>query len=155
MKLAIGSDHAGFKLKAIVLEELAKAKHEVTDAGTYSLDSVDYPDIAAKLGRMVAEGQVPRGILICGTGVGISIAANKVHGVRAVCCSDTFSAKMARAHNDANILCFGERVVGAGLALELVIVFLATEFEGGRHALRVDKIRQLDSQSTGGGGSKC
>jgi ribose 5-phosphate isomerase B len=145
VKLAIGSDHAGFKLKTLVIEELAKARHEVHDAGTHSLDSVDYPDIAAKVGKMVAEAEVPRGILICGTGVGISIAANKVAGVRAVCCSDTFSARMARAHNDANILCFGERVVGAGLAWELVTAFLTTEFEGGRHGTRVDKIRRLES----------
>lgn len=148
MKLAIGSDHAGFKLKGLIIEELAKAKHEVHDAGTHSLDSVDYPDIAAKVGRMVAEAEVPRAILICGTGVGISIAANKMAGVRAVCCSDTFSARMARAHNDANILCFGERVVGAGLAWELVTAFLATEFEAGRHGSRVDKIRRLEAGNT-------
>ncbi len=155
MKVAIGSDHAGFKLKTFVADELAKLKHEVVDVGTHSLDSVDYPDFAAKVGRMVAEGEAPRGIVICGTGVGVSIAANKIHGVRAVCCSDTFSAKMGRAHNDANVLCFGERVVGTGLAMELVSAFLATDFEGGRHAIRVDKIRQLDSQAAGGGGSKC
>ena len=155
MKLAIGSDHAGFKLKAEVLAELQKKGHDVVDAGTHTTDSVDYPDFGAKVGRMVAEGEVTRGIAICGTGVGISIAANKIRGVRAVCCSDTFSARMSRAHNDANVLCFGERVVGVGLALDLVSAFLSTEFEGGRHAARVDKIRQLDSQNAGGGGSKC
>lgn len=155
MKLAIGSDHAAFALKGKVIAELEKLGHEVVDVGTHSADSVDYPDYGAKVGRMVAEGEVPRGIAICGTGVGISIAANKVRGVRAVCCSDTFSARMSRAHNDANVLCFGERVVGVGLAMELVKAFLETEFEGGRHAARVDKIRQLESLAAGAGGSKC
>jgi len=155
LKLCIGSDHAAFTLKGKVLEELKKMGHEVIDVGTYTADSADYPDFGAKVGRMVAEGEVPRGIAICGTGVGISIAANKIRGVRAVCCSDTFSARMSRAHNDANVLCFGERVVGIGLAMELVKAFLETDFEGGRHALRVDKIRQLEAQRDGAGGSKC
>jgi ribose 5-phosphate isomerase B len=155
MKLLVGSDHGGFTLKGHLLKELEKAGHQVTDAGAYTADSVDYPDIAAALAKRVAEGEFERGIIVCGTGQGVAITANKVHGVRAAVVSDTFSAKMARAHNDANVLCLGERVVGSGLAMELVTAFLATAFEGGRHATRVDKIRQLDSQRAGGGGSKC
>lgn len=155
MKVLLGSDHGGFVLKGQLLAELEKAGHQVTDAGAYTNDSVDYPDIAAGLAKRVAEGEFERGIIVCGTGQGVAITANKVHGVRAAVVSDTFSAKMARAHNDANVLCLGERVVGSGLALELVTAFLATAFEGGRHAKRVDKIRQLDSQRSGGSGSKC
>jgi ribose 5-phosphate isomerase B len=155
VKIAVGSDHAGLTLKTLLAETLAKAGHEIVDVGTHTRDSVDYPDIALALGRKVAEGEVSRGILVCGTGVGISIAANKVQGVRAVCCSDTFSARMSRAHNDANVLCIGERVVGAGLAIDLATVFIAGEFEGGRHAMRVDKIRQLEGNAVGAGGSKC
>ena len=152
MKLVIGADHGGFQLKQVLIPELQKLGHEVADVGTHTADSVDYPDIGADLARRVAEGEFARGILVCGTGVGMSIAANKVPGVRAACVSDTFSAKMARAHNDANVLCIGERVVGAGLATELVKAFLATEFESGRHERRVDKIRQLESRVTA---SKC
>ena len=155
MKLLLGSDHGGFVLKGLLLKELEKAGHQLTDAGVFTADSVDYPDIAAGVAKRVAEGEFERGILVCGTGQGMAITANKVHGVRAAVVSDTFSAKMSRAHNDANILCLGERVVGSGLAMELVTAFLATPFEGGRHATRVDKIRQLDSQRSGGGGSKC
>lgn len=155
MKLVIGSDHGGFQLKGVLLKELEKLGHQVTDAGAYTADSVDYPDVASQLAKRVAEGEFERGILVCGTGVGVSIAANKIHGVRAGVVSDTFSAKMCRAHNDCNVLCLGERVVGAGLALELVNAFLTTPFEGGRHERRVDKIRQLDAQRAGSGGSKC
>jgi ribose 5-phosphate isomerase B len=151
MRLIIGSDHGGFHLKAAIVKELEAAGHQVTDAGTHTADPVDYPDIASSVARKVGEGEFPRGILVCGTGVGMSISANKVKGVRAAVVSDTFSAKMTRAHNDANILCLGERVVGVGLASELVKAFLSTEFEGGRHEKRVDKIRQLES----GGGSRC
>lgn len=155
MKLVLGCDHGGFQLKTHLLKELEKTGHQVTDVGTFTTDSVDYPDIAVGLARRVAEGEFPLGFLVCGTGQGMAMTANKVHGVRAAVASDTFSAKMARAHNDANVLCLGERVVGNGLAMELVGAFLATAFEGARHERRVDKIRQLDSQRTGGGGSKC
>ena len=155
MKLALGCDHGGFLLKSHLLKELEKAGHQVTDVGAFTADSVDYPDIAAALAKRVAEGEFPLGILCCGTGQGMAMAANKVHGVRAACVGDTFSAKMTRAHNDANVLCLGERVVGNGLAMELVSTFLATSFEGARHERRVDKIRQLDAQRSGGGGSKC
>lgn len=155
MKLVIGSDHGGFQLKGFLFAELEKAGHQVTDAGAYTADSVDYPDVASQLAKRVAEGEFERGILVCGTGVGVAIAANKVHGVRAGVVSDTFSAKMSRAHNDCNVLCIGERVVGPGLAMELVTAFLTTPFEGGRHERRVDKIRQLDSQRDGRAVAKC
>ena len=155
MKLVIGSDHGGFQLKGILLAELEKTGHQVTDAGAYTADSVDYPDVASQLAKRVAEGEFERGILVCGTGVGVAIAANKVHGVRAGVVSDTFSAKMSRAHNDCNVLCLGERVVGPGLAMELVTAFLTTPFEGGRHERRVDKIRQLDAQRDGKVVAKC
>ncbi len=148
MKVIVGSDHGGFQLKTTVIETIQKLGHEVHDAGTYSNDPIDYPDVAKDAARRVAEGEFQRGILICGTGVGISIAANKVKGVRAGCVSDTFSAKMSRAHNDCNVLCFGERVVGTGLANELVTAFLTTEFEGGRHTRRVDKISQMDGSKS-------
>lgn len=155
MRIVIGADHGGFHLKAALVKELEAAGHQVTDAGAHSPDPVDYPDVAFAVAKKVAEGEFPRGILVCGTGVGMSISANKVRGVRAAVVSDTFSAKMTRAHNDANILCLGERVVGVGLAGELVKAFLSTEFEGGRHEKRVDKIRQLDAQRDGTGGSRC
>ena len=156
MKIIVGADHGGFLLKSVVVKDLQTMGHEVFDAGTHTTDSVDYPDIAKAAATRVAEGEFNLGILVCGTGVGISIAANKLPGVRAACVSDTFSARMARAHNDANVLCIGERVVGTGLAGELVKAFITTEFEGGRHARRVDKIRQLDGQNKGTPGtSNC
>ena len=146
MKLVLGSDHGGFQLKGHLAKELEKLGHEIVDAGTYTNDSVDYPDVAAQVARRVAKGEFERAILVCGTGQGVCIAANKVHGVRAAVVTDTFSAKMARAHNDANVLCLGERVVGPGLALELATAFLETAFEGGRHERRVAKIRTLDDE---------
>lgn len=146
MKIAIGADHGGFELKESIkkhLEELGG--YEVTDYGTYSSDSVDYAAIAYKVANAVVDEKI-LGILCCGTGIGISMAANKVKGVRAACCSDYFSAKYTRMHNDANILCMGGRVVGAGLANELVDVFLATEFEGGgRHQRRIDQITAIEN----------
>ena len=145
-KIAIGCDHGGFNLKKTVYEYLIKKGFEVTDYGTNSADSCNYPDFAEIVAKAVVTEKAECGILICGTGIGISIAANKVKGIRAACCSDTFSAKMCRAHNDANILCFGERVVGAGLALELVDGFLGTEFEGGRHKSRVDLISKIEQE---------
>ena len=146
MKIAIGADHGGFELKESIkkhLEELGG--YEVKDYGTYSSDSVDYAAIAYKVANAVVDEKI-LGILCCGTGIGISMAANKVKGVRAACCSDYFSAKYTRMHNDANILCMGGRVVGAGLANELVDVFLATEFEGGgRHQRRIDQITAIEN----------
>ncbi len=140
MKLVIGSDHAGLELKAVVVAHLRSAGHEVDDLGTHGPGSVDYPDYAKLVALAVRDGGADRGLLVCGTGQGMAIAANKVPGVRAACVSDTFSARMVAAHNDARVLCIGQRVVGAGLALDLVDAWLSTPFEGGRHAGRVAKM---------------
>ena len=146
MKLAIGSDHGGFRLKEAIKTYLLDHDYEVTDFGTDSEDSCDYPDFALPVAQAVAKGEYDRGILICGTGIGIGIVANKVKGVRAALCHDTFSAEACRNHNDANILTMGERIVGEGLALKIVETFLNSEFEGGRHQRRVDKIKTLENQ---------
>lgn len=143
--LALGADHGGYELKEAIKKYLDEKGIEYKDFGTHSPESVDYAFIAAKVGHAIADGECERGILCCGTGIGISMAANKVKGIRAACCSDYFSAKYTRMHNDANILCMGGRVVGAGLALELVDVFLNTEFEGGRHQRRVDQITAIEN----------
>ena len=144
MKIAVGCDHGGLNLKNMAKDVLTKQGIEVVDMGTYTTDSVDYPDFAAKVANAVASGEVDRGILVCGTGIGISIAANKVKGIRAALCHDVFSATMSREHNNANILCMGERVIGLGLAEMIVNAWLKTEFQGGRHAGRVDKIMNLE-----------
>ena len=144
MKLAIGSDHGGFRLKEPIKTYLLAHDYEVTDFGTESEDSCDYPDFALPVAEAVAKGEYDRGILICGTGIGIGIVANKVKGVRAALCHDTFSAEACRNHNDANILTMGERIVGEGLALKIVETFLNSDFEGGRHQRRVDKIKALE-----------
>jgi ribose 5-phosphate isomerase B len=146
MRIAVASDHGGFKLKTTILEYLKETGHEFEDFGTFSCDSVDYPDYALKVAEAVAAGRFDRGILICGTGIGIGIAANKVPGIRAALCHDTFSALASREHNDANILTMGERVVGPGLALEIVRTWLAGEFAGGRHQRRVDKIKAIEEK---------
>ncbi|ADL41906.1 sugar-phosphate isomerase, RpiB/LacA/LacB family [Caldicellulosiruptor obsidiansis OB47] len=146
LKLAIGSDHAGFNLKEAVKKHLDKKGIEYKDFGTYSEESCDYPDIAKDVALAVKNGQYDFGILICGTGIGISIAANKVRGIRAALCHDTFSAKAARAHNNANILAMGARVIGEGLACEIVDAFLSSAFEGGRHQRRVDKIHLIEDE---------
>jgi ribose 5-phosphate isomerase B len=138
--LAIGSDHAGLELKQQLAKELESRGITLRDFGTSTSASCDYPDFAHALAKAVAGGEVQQGLLVCGTGVGMSIAANRHRGVRAVVCSETFSARMARLHNDANVLCIGARVVGLGTALEIVDAFLSAEFEGGRHAGRVSKI---------------
>lgn len=141
MRICIGSDHAGFELKAAVKAHLLELGHEVADAGADdATTSVDYPDFGREVARNVVAGACDVGIVVCGTGIGISIAANKIHGARAALCTDPYMARMARAHNNANILALGGRVVGVGLALDIVETFLATDFEGGRHGLRVDKI---------------
>ena len=142
--IAIGSDHGGFALKQEIMKHLEERKLEYIDFGTYSSDSCDYPQYGAAVGRAVADGSCERGILICGTGIGISISANKIHGVRAALCGDCFSAEMTRRHNDANIVALGARVVGPGLALKIVDTFLDTEFEGGRHARRVEQMMALE-----------
>ncbi|MFM9414077.1 ribose 5-phosphate isomerase B [Peptococcus simiae] len=144
MKIAVGSDHGGLDLKTAIVNHLEAQGHEVIDYGTDSSDSCDYPLIALPLAKDVAAGKLPLGILICGTGIGIGIAANKVPGVRAALCHDTFSAHAAREHNNANILTLGQRVIGQGLALEIVDRFLSATFEGGRHERRVDEIAAIE-----------
>jgi ribose 5-phosphate isomerase B len=145
VKLIFGSDHAGLLMKEALVGFARGLGHEVIDVGTTnSSDSVDYPDYAQKLGAAVLGGQGTLGLLVCGTGIGVSIAANKIHGIRAGVCGDVFSAKMARRHNDANVLCLGSRVVGIGLAEEILRAFLESSFEGGRHVGRVAKISALD-----------
>lgn len=144
MKFAIGSDHGGIHLKEHIKNYLIGKGIEVIDKGTYTEESCDYPEYAEKVAKAVVGGEVDKGILVCGTGLGISIAANKVKGIRAAVCSDVFSAKMSREHNDANILCMGERVVGVGLAEMMVDVWLETEFAGGRHSRRVEKMMALE-----------
>lgn len=144
MRVAIGSDHGGIDLKETVVEVLKALQCEVVDMGTHDRASCDYPDFAERVAGAVASGQVEQGILICGTGIGMSIAANKVKGIRAALCNEVFSAKMARAHNDANVLCLGARVVGPGVAQEIVTAYITGVFESGRHARRVEKIGALD-----------
>ena len=139
MKIAIGCDHAGFKLKSALLGSVLKA-YDVVDMGTDSAQSVDYPDIAKPVAQAVANGEADYGILICGTGIGMSMVAGKVKGVRAARCSEPYSAEMSRRHNDANVLCFGARVIGIGMAEMIVEKWLSTPFDGGRHARRVGKI---------------
>ncbi len=143
--IALGADHGGFGLKEEIKKHLDSLGVEYKDFGTYSPESVDYAAIAFRACKSVVGGECEKAILCCGTGIGISMAANKVKGIRAACCSDYFSAKFTRLHNDANVLCMGGRVVGAGLALEMVDVFLNTEFEGGRHQRRVDQITAIEN----------
>jgi len=143
-KVITGSDHAGLALRAEVVKVAAAKGFEVEDLGPFSGESVDYPDYAERIARAVAAGAARFGILVCGTGIGMSIAANKVKGVRAALCTTELEARMARAHNDANVLCLGERVVGSGLGAAIVDAFLATPFEAGRHARRVEKIAALE-----------
>lgn len=147
MKIAIACDHAALKLKNDVIEKLGKEDYEVEDFGIYEQKSVDYPDYALPVAEAVASGKADKGILICGTGIGMSIAANKVKGIRCALCSDTFSAHATREHNDANILAFGERVVGEGLAMDIVDTFLKTPFSGDdRHVKRIAKISAIEDK---------
>ena len=141
MKIIIGSDHAGFDLKEVCRADLENRQdYEVEDAGAFSRDSVDYPEVAHRLARAVVSGEYKRGILICGTGLGMSIVANRYSGIRAALCHNLYTTRMSRMHNDANILVMGGRVIGPGLALEMVELFLDTPFEGGRHQKRLDQI---------------
>ena len=140
MKIAIGNDHAGVEFKNKIMQELRSKGYEIVNVGTDTLDSVDYPDIAKKVSEKVLNGEAKFGILICGTGIGISIAANKIKGIRAALCHNEYTAKLARLHNDANIIALGARVLGEDLGLACVEAFVNTEFEGGRHAKRVGKI---------------
>lgn len=146
MRIALGSDHGGMNLKNAIIKHLEEKGHEVKDFGTHTKESCDYPDYALKVAEEVRDKKFEFGILVCGTGIGISIAANKVPGVRAALCSDTFSAHATREHNDANILALGERVVGQGLALDIVDEFLSAKFDGGRHSNRINKITEIEKK---------
>ena len=139
-RIGIASDHAGFALKEALKGALNEWGFEVVDLGTDNEDSVDYPDFGDKLARAIVDGAVPRGVVVCGTGVGISIAANRHPGVRAALCHDATGARLSRQHNDANVLALGQRMIGQAVAIDCLQVFLATEFEGGRHVRRVDKL---------------
>jgi len=142
--IAIAADHGGFKLKGIIIKYLQSMNIKYKDYGSFTEDAVDYPDVALIASESIINGECDKGILICGTGIGISIAANKVTGIRAALCGDTFSARMSRLHNDANILTMGARVIGEGLAIDIVNIWLNTEFEGGKHARRVDKLKDIE-----------
>jgi len=145
-RIAVGSDHAGYRMKTVVVAHLAGAGHEVLDMGTNSDESVDYPPFCAAAGRAVVDGLADFGIVIGGSGQGEQIAANKVNGVRAALCHDEWMARMARMHNNANVLAFGARVVADARALEIVDLFLATEFEGGRHQPRIEQLADIETQ---------
>lgn len=144
MKIAIGCDHGGFEHKNAIAEHLKGRGFTVEDFGIYENRSVDYPEIALKVANSIKNGENELGILVCGTGIGMSMAANKVNGIRAAACSDHFSAKYTRMHNNANILCLGGRVIGIGTALELADLFVDTEYEGGRHQRRLDMITEIE-----------
>ena len=144
MKIALGCDHGGYELKQHIIKVLEKLGHECEDFGCYNLDSCDYPDFGAAAAKAVAEGKCDKGIVICTTGIGISIAANKVKGIRCALCADSFSAEMTRRHNNANMLAMGAGIVGPNLAERIVDTFLNTEFEGGRHQRRVDLISAME-----------
>lgn len=145
MRIALGCDHRGFKLKQTIMEFLQQSGYSYHDFGCYNTESVDYPDLAQKVGDGVASGEFDHGILICSTGIGMCIAANKIKGIRAALCHDTFAAKRARLHNDANILCLRGEEIEADEALEIVKTYLSTSFEGGRHIPRLNKITKLEA----------
>lgn len=146
MKIAIACDHGGFRLKNVLIENMKAQGVEVVDFGTYSEESCDYPDYASKAAKAVANGECDRGVVVCGTGIGVSITANKVKGIRCALCHDVFSAKATRAHNDANMIAMGQRVIGEGLAVEILNAWLHTEFEGGRHIKRIEKMMALEKE---------
>ena len=146
MKIAVASDHGGFLYKQKLIEYLHGKGYDVHDFGTNCEDSCDYPDYALPAAEAVASGECDRGILICSTGIGVSIAANKVRGIRCAHCHDTYSARYTRLHNDANMIAFGQKIIGEGLMLDIVDAFLHTEFEGGRHSRRVDKITKIEEK---------
>jgi ribose 5-phosphate isomerase B len=147
-RIAIGCDHRGFALKELIMSFLQNAGYSYQDYGCYSTEPVDYPDIALKVGQAVASGNFDQGILICSTGIGMCIAANKMKGIRAASCHNVFAAQRARQHNDANVLCLAGEDVDTNLALEIVKTFLTTDFEGGRHARRVNKIKALEREAS-------
>jgi len=144
LSVALGADHAGWELKEALKGWLLEGEYQVLDFGTHSPDSVDYPDYAQQVGESVAVGKVDRGVLVCGTGIGMAMAANKVAGVRAALCGDTFTARMSREHNDANVLALAGRLTDAEMGRAILKVWLETDFAGGRHARRVDKITEMD-----------
>ncbi len=146
MRIAIGTDHRGFSIRSKVVEAVRRLGHEAIDVGTFSPDAVDYPDIAADVARKVSHGEADRGILVCGTGLGMCIAANKVPGVRAAPCHDDITAEMSRRHNDSNVLCLSADLLGERLIDHMIEIWVNTPFEGGRHARRVDKITELERQ---------
>ncbi|NLX56460.1 MAG: ribose 5-phosphate isomerase B [Planctomycetaceae bacterium] len=144
MRISVGSDHRGLEVKNRLTELLTRLGHEVSDEGTHSGESIDYPDIASAVARKVAQGEAERGILICGTGIGMSIAANKFHGVRAATCNDAVTAEICRRHNDANVLCLSGDLLGQRNIDRLIEVWIDTKFEGGRHARRLEKIAEIE-----------
>lgn len=146
MKIAMACDHGGLRLKNLLKEYLLVNGYEVEDFGTNSEDSCDYPDYAGKAAKAVASGACDKGVVVCGTGIGVSITANKVNGVRCALCHDVFSAKATRAHNDSNMIAMGQRVIGEGLALEILKAWLSTEFEGGRHIQRIEKMMAYEGE---------
>ena len=148
MKIGIGNDHSALELKAEIIDFLKEKGHEVVDYGTNSTESCDYPVYGEKIGHAVASGEVDFGIAICGTGLGISLAANKVHGIRAAVCSEPYTARLSRQHNNANVLAFGSRVIGIELAKMIIDEFLGAEFEGGRHQRRVDMIMDVERRES-------
>lgn len=146
MKIAIGNDHVGIELKQVIIEELDKRKIEIIDCGTNSNERTDYPIFAEKVANLVSSGTANMGIILCGSGVGISIAANKVNGIRCVCCSESYSAKLSREHNNTNMLALGSRVVGKEVARLILNTWLDAEFEGGRHQGRIDLIKEIEKK---------
>lgn len=146
MKIAMACDHGGLRLKNVLKEYLLVNGYEVEDFGTNSEDSCDYPDYAGKAAKAVASGACDKGVVVCGTGIGVSITANKVNGIRCALCHDVFSAKATRAHNDSNMIAMGQRVIGEGLALEILKAWLSTEFEGGRHIQRIEKMMAYEGE---------
>lgn len=149
MKIALGSDHAGFELKEDLRAFLAERQVQVLDLGAFSEAPVDYPDVAMQVAEMVSRGEVERGLLICGTGIGMSIVANRFAGIRAALCHDLYTARISREHNKANILVLGGRLLGKGLAREILKVWLETEFQGGRHERRLSKVSALEAKAGG------
>lgn len=147
MKIAIACDHGGLRLKNVLMEDMKKQGYEVVDFGTYSEESCDYPDYASKAAKAVANGECDKGVVVCGTGIGVSIVANKVKGIRCALCHDVFSAKATRAHNDTNMLAMGQRVIGEGLALEIVKAWLEGQYEGGRHDQRIAKMMAYEGEN--------
>ncbi len=144
MKIAVACDHGGYRLKNVIIDELQRQGYEVVDFGTNSEESCDYPDYATKAARAVASGKCEKGVVVCGTGIGVSIVCNKINGIRCALVHDVFSAKATRAHNDTNMLAMGQRVIGEGLALEILNAWLHTEYEGGRHDARIMKVMDLE-----------